>query len=90
MLLLAQTWNKALVSKGVETLDVTSEVSELLAVKDEVEQSNSKKAAQFTSKVLKEFLVAQIENVIGMFGFVLFLNVCSWIHFGHPCPSNQC
>lgn len=52
-------------SMQVKTVDASLGLADLFAVKDATELAHVRKAAQFTSHVLKQFLLPQIENVIG-------------------------
>ncbi|KAK2076511.1 hypothetical protein QBZ16_001037 [Prototheca wickerhamii] len=59
-----ETWNAALASAGVSLVDVTAGLARAMAVKDEEEIKNIKKAGYLASAVLSSHLVKEIEGVI--------------------------
>lgn len=61
---LMERWQKVLQASGSKTVDVSSALSDLLAVKDDVEAGNVKKAAFLCSSVFKKFVLPTIEKVI--------------------------
>ena len=61
---LAAAWAKAQADSGLTTADIASGVGSLLAVKDTPELTNIKRAAFLGSRVIKDFLVAEIEGAL--------------------------
>eukprot|EP00897_Mesotaenium_endlicherianum_P010392 jgi/Mesen1/9381/ME000610S08682 len=61
---LLEKWAEVLDQAGLETADITGALTELLAVKDESEITNIKKAAHLSSTVLKLYVVSKLEEVI--------------------------
>jgi nucleosome binding factor SPN SPT16 subunit len=57
-------WNKSIDQAGFEKLDASLLVSSVLAVKDEIELNNIKKACELTSKIYSKYLKDQLVNII--------------------------
>ena len=59
-----QDWNKAIDQAGFEKVDAGVLISNVLAVKDETELNNVKKAAEITNRIFSKQLKDQIINII--------------------------
>ncbi|KAE8705590.1 FACT complex subunit SPT16 [Hibiscus syriacus] len=59
-----EAWDEKLKKAKFELTDVTNGFSDLFAVKDETELTHVKKAAFFTSSVMRQFVVPKLEKVI--------------------------
>lgn len=59
-----EVWNSTLEKSGLRTTDVAGGVGDLLAVKDDKEILNIKKAAFLASKVMKDFVIVRIEDIL--------------------------
>lgn len=57
-------WNRSIDQAGFEKLDASGLISSILAVKDETELSNIKKACDITSKIYSKYLKDQLVNII--------------------------
>lgn len=60
----AERWRTALRGATAEQLDLGPMVGELLARKDAAEQTLVKRAALFSAKLLEEYVVGEIENLV--------------------------
>ncbi|KAK9807391.1 hypothetical protein WJX73_010932 [Symbiochloris irregularis] len=61
---LATVWATALKDSNLATADITSDFVEVMAVKDQGEITNAKRAAFLAARVLKDFVVPTIEGII--------------------------
>ncbi|CAH9078968.1 unnamed protein product [Cuscuta europaea] len=61
---LLETWADKLKNSGLQLGDITHGISDILAVKDQNEIMNVKKAAYLTASTLKNFVVPKLEKVI--------------------------
>eukprot|EP00854_Cymbomonas_tetramitiformis_P003190 gene3190-4036_t len=59
-----EQWDSLVSKSKLKVVDATLGVADCLACKDVIELSHTKRAAQITCHVMKEFLVAQLESVI--------------------------
>ena len=57
-------WNKSVEQAGLEKVDASVLISSVLAVKDEAELNNIKKACELTSKIYSKYLKDQLVNII--------------------------
>eukprot|EP00955_Chlamydomonas_euryale_P086243 364199-Chlamydomonas_euryale.AAC.5 len=60
----AEVYESVLDKSGLELVDCHSGLADLLAIKDPSEVLNVKKAAMLASKVMKDFVVPQIERIV--------------------------
>lgn len=57
-------WNKTMDQAGFDKIDASVIVSSILAVKDDIELNNVKKASEITNKIFSKYLKDQIINII--------------------------
>ena len=61
---LTDLWAAELEKSGLQTVDVSNAIAELLSVKDDAEITNVKKAAFMTASVMKTSTVPRIEGTL--------------------------
>ena len=69
-------WNRSVEQAGFEKIDASGVISAVLAVKDDVEMGNIKKACELTSKIYSKYLKDQLVNIIDGEKVLIYLFNC--------------